>query len=142
MGEIPNRSLESIFERHLMRLTEESNKSKIQWEPVFRTGSKTSRPDALLTSGFSMNLKRKPDQLTFLIDIPNLTNTEFNEISLDLIDLIEQKTGIKYVETERNPKNDPNVLQIDLLGVFTTDQSKQALSEIDTYLTKRFPNGK
>lgn len=142
MGEIPNRSLESIFERHLMRLTEESNKSKIQWEPVFRTGSKTSRPDALLTSGFSMNLKRKPDQLTFLIDIPNLTNTEFNEISLDLIDLIEQKTGIKYVETERNPKNDPNVLQIDLLGVFTTDQSKQALSEIDAYLTKRFPNGK
>jgi hypothetical protein len=89
-----------------------------------------------------MNLKRKPDQLTFLIDIPNLTNTEFNEISLDLIDLIDQKTGIKYVETERNPKNDPNVLQIDLLGVFTMDQSKQALSEIDTYLTKRFPNGK
>ena len=133
---------ESILEKYLMRLSEESSKSNIQWQPVINTAGKTSRPDAILTSGFTVNFKRKPEQLTFLIDIPNLSNSEFNSISLDLMDLIEQKTGIKYVETGRNLINDTNVLQIDILGEFTMEQSKLALSEIDTYLTKRFPQGK
>jgi hypothetical protein len=142
MSTVSSRSLESIFEKHLMSMTTESEKSKIQWEPVFKSGEKNSRPDAVLASGFSVNFKRKPDQFTLLIDIPNLTNTDFNEISLDLIELIEQKTGIKHVETGRNPKNDPDTLQIDLLGDFMIGQSRLAMSEIDSYLTKRFPNGK
>ena len=133
---------ESILEKYLMRLSEESSKSNIQWQPVINVEGKRSRPDAMLTSGFTVNFKRKPEQLTFLVDIPNLTNSEFNSISLDLMDLIEQKTGIKCVETGRNLTNDPNVLQIDILGEFTMEQSKLALSEIDTYLTNRFPNGK
>ena len=133
---------ESILEKYLMRLSEESSKSNIQWQPVISVEGKKSRPDAMLTAGFTVNFKRKPEQLTFLIDIPNLSNSEFNSISLDLMDLIEQKTGIKYVETGRNLTNDTNVLQIDILGEFTMEQSKLALSEIDSYLTKRFPNGK
>ena len=133
---------ESILEKYLMRLSEESNKSNIQWQPVINVEGKRSRPDAMLTSGFTVNLKRKPEQLTFLVDIPNLTNSEFNSISLDIMDLIEQKTGIKHVETGRNETNDPNVLQIDILGEFTMGQSRLALSVIDTYLTNRFPIGK
>jgi hypothetical protein len=132
---------ESILNKYLMRLSEESSKSNIQWEPVIKTLGQRNRPDAMLASGFTVNLKRKPEQLTFLIDIPNLTNTDFNSISLDLMDLIEQKTGIKYVETGRNLANDPNVLQIDILGEFTMAQSKLALGEIDDYLMKRFPTG-
>jgi len=133
---------EAILAKYLIRLSEESGKSKIQWEPVLNFAGTRSRPDALLTSGFTVNFKRKPEQLTFLIDIPNLTNTEFNSISLDLMDLIEQKTGIKYVETGRNLTNDLNVLQIDILGEFTMEQSKRALGEIDSYLTNRYPQGK
>jgi hypothetical protein len=138
---VSSRSLESIFEKHLMSMTAESEKSKIQWEPVFKSGEKISRPDAVLASGFTVNFKRKPDQLTLFIDIPNLTSAEFNQISLDLIELIEQKTGIKHVETGRSAKNDPNILQIDLLGDFMIGQSRLAMSEIDAYLTKRFPQG-
>ena len=129
---------ESILTKYLMRMTEESSKSKIQWEPVINSGGRISRPDAILTAGFTIDFKRKPDQLTFLINIPNLSHTQFNEISLDLIDLIERGTGIKYVETGRNLKNDPDVLQIDILGDFTMAQVKRALGEIDNYLTKRF----
>jgi len=138
MKNVSGRSLDSIFEKHLRRLIEESGKSKIQWEPVFVAGGKSFRTDAVLTSGFSMNLKRKPDQLTFLIDIPDFTSSDFNAISLDLMDLIEQKTGIKYVETTRDQVKSPTVLQVDLIGDFTTAQSKIALEAIDGYLAKRF----
>jgi hypothetical protein len=142
MKKVSDRSLESIYENSLMRLTEESKKSKIQWEPVLNIAGTRSRSDALLTSGFTVNFKRKPEQLTYLIDIPNLTNTEFNSISLDLMDLIEQVTGIKHVETGRDSRNSPNVLQVDLMGEFTMAQSKVALGEIDSYLVKRFPQSK
>ena len=133
---------EAILAKYLVRLSEESSKSKIQWEPALSSMSQSSRPDGVLASGFTINFKRKPEQLTFLIEIPDLTNSEFNAISLDLMDLIEEKTGIKYVETGRSLKNQPDVLEIDILGEFTAAQSKLALNEIDTYLTKRFPQGK
>lgn len=129
---------ESILDKYLMRLTEESSKSKIRWEPVLSSSDSRSRPDAILSSGFTIDFKRKPDQLTFLITIPQLKHSEFNSISLDLMDLIEQETGIKYVETGRNLKNDPEVLQIDILGDFTMAQVKRALGVIDKYLTKHF----
>jgi len=133
---------ESILDKYLMRLTEESSKSKIQWEPVLNIGGRVFRPDAILSAGFSIDFKRKPDKLTFLITIPHMQNSEFNAISLDLMELIEQETGIKYVETGRNLKSEPDVLQIDMLGDFTMAQVKRALGEIDNYLSKRYPQGK
>ena len=141
MSYFSGKSLESIYFTYLKKLNEESNKSKIQWEPVLNLSGKVIRPDAVLRSGFLMNFKRKPEKLSFLIDIPNLDYTEFNAISLDLMDLIEQVTGIKHVETGRDMHKSPNVLQVDLLGEFTMAQSKVALGEIDSYLMKRFPKG-
>ena len=136
------KSLESIYIKYLAKLTEESNKSHIKWEPVLNLGGTISRPDAVLRSGFPMNFKRKPEQLSFLIDIPNLSNTDFNAISLDLMELIEQVSGIKNVETERDPINSPNILQVDILGEFTIEQSRLALGEIDSYLMARASKGK
>jgi predicted DNA binding CopG/RHH family protein len=132
---------EGILVKYLKRLSEESSKSKIQWEPVLNFDGKVRRPDAVLSSGFMMDLKRKPDQLSFLINIPNLTNSDFNIVSLDLMDVIEQATGLKHVETGRDPRNNPDVLQVDIVGEFTMEQSKQALGEIDSYLMRRFPKG-
>jgi hypothetical protein len=132
---------ESILIKYLMRLSEESSKSKIQWEPVLNFDGKIRRPDAVLSSGFMMDFKRKPDKLTFLINIPNLSNSDFNSVSLDLMDVIEQATGLKHVETGRDALSNPSILQVDRLGEFTMEQSKRALGEIDSYLMKRFPKG-
>ena len=132
---------EGILIKYLKRLSEESSKSKIQWEPVLNFDGKIRRPDAVLSSGFTMDFKRKPDQLSFLINIPSLSNSDFNSVSLDLMDLIEQATGLKHVETGRDPLINPNILKVDILGEFTMEQSKRALGEIDSYLMKRFPKG-
>ena len=88
-----------------------------------------------------MDFKRKPDRLSYLINILNLSNSDFNSVSLDLMDVIEQAAGLKHVETGRDPLSNPNILQVDILGEFTMEQSKRALGEIDSYLMKRFPKG-
>jgi hypothetical protein len=133
---------EGILIKYLKRLSEESSKSKIQWEPVLNFDGRVRRPDAVLSSGFMMDFKRKPDRLSYLINIPNLSNSDFNSVSLDLMDVIEQATGLKHVETGRDPLSNPNILQVDILGEFTMEQSKRALGEIDSYLMKRFTKGK
>ena len=132
---------EGILIKYLKRLSEESSKSKIQWEPVLNFDGRVRRPDAVLSSGFMMDFKRKPDRLSYLINIPNLSNSDFNSVSLDLMDVIEQAAGLKHVETGRDPLSNPNILQVDILGEFTMEQSKRALGEIDSYLMKRFPKG-
>ena len=132
---------EGILIKYLKRLSEESSKSKIQWEPVLNFDGRVRRPDAVLSSGFMMDFKRKPDRLSYLINILNLSNSDFNSVSLDLMDVIEQATGLKHVETGRDPLSNPNILQVDILGEFTMEQSKRALGEIDSYLMKRFPKG-
>jgi len=131
-------SLESIYQKYLSRLTEESNKSNIKWEPVLQKDGRTSRPDGILGSGFPFELKRKPGQLTFAITIPTLTDSELHATALDLMDVIEKVTGLENVEIGFNGAKDPNILEVILFGSYTSEQSKLALNEIDTYLKQHF----
>ncbi len=132
------RSLESIFENSLMLLTQESKKSKIQWEPVLRSSGKISRPDGIMTSGFPFDLKRQPGQLTIVISIPKLTDSELHNTAVDLMDVIENVTGLVTVEIGFNGAKDPNILEVIFFESYTTEQLKLALSGIDTYLKEHF----
>jgi hypothetical protein len=129
---------EAILAKYLVRLSEESSKSKIQWEPALSSMSQSSRLDGVLASGFPFELKRKPGQLTFAITIPILTDSELHATALDLMDVIEKVTGLDNVEIGFNGAKDPNILEVIIFGSYTSEQSKLALSEIDTYLKQHF----
>ena len=132
--------LGSIFEKYLVGLTNESNKSKIQWQPVLNKDKTRIHADAKLSSGIPVDFKRRQESFTFSMHIPDMRQSDYNTISLDLMNLIEITTGLKHIDSMRGGK-DPDILNIDVYGEYTLAQAGKALEAVDLYFQKRYPSG-
>ena len=130
--------LESIFEKYITDLSNESTKFKLQWNyPIgpeisyFRVASKD-----LITFDF----KRKAENFTISIRIPNMQQKDFNSISIDLMDLVENTTGLKHIDTLRGGK-DAELLNVEVYGNYSMDQLKTVLNEFEKYFEQKYPHG-
>ncbi len=130
--------LESIFEKYIRDLSNESSKFKLQWNYALNPNPSFLGVESkhLITFDF----KRKAENFTISIRIPNMQQKDFNSISLDLMDLVETTTGLKHIDTLRGGK-DADLLNVEVYGDYSMDQLKIVLKEIEQYFEKKYPRG-
>lgn len=130
--------LESIFEKYITDLSSESSKFKLQWNNSPRDNlSHVGLGDS---NQITFDFKRKAENFTISIRIPNMQQRHFNSISIDLIDLIETTTGLRHIDTLRGGK-DADLLKVEVYGDYSMDQLKTVLEEFEQYFKKRYPHG-
>lgn len=122
--------LESIFEKYIRDLSNESAKFKLQWNYASVTNKEK----------ITFDFKRKSENFTISIRIPNMQQKDFNLISIDLMDLVETTTGLKHIDTLRGGK-DADLLNVEVYGDYSMDQLKTVLKEIEQYFEKNYPYG-
>ncbi len=132
--------LQSIFEKYLLGLSKEASKFNLRWDFVDKSDSTTSALKSKLNSNITYDFKRKEDQFTISIRIPEMNQNTYNSVSLDLMELIELKTGLKHIDAIRGGK-DPDLLNIDVYGEYAMGHIKSALSEIEKYFQQKYPKG-
>jgi hypothetical protein len=133
-------SLQSIVEKYLLGLTHEASKFNLKWNSVTKSESTSNPLNSNLISNITYDFKRKADQFTISIRIPNMNQSNYNSISIDLMELIELKTGLRHVDAMRGSK-DPDLLNIDVYGAYTINHIRLALSEIEKYFQQKYPSG-
>jgi hypothetical protein len=126
--------LESIFEKYIIDLANESSKFKLQWNQTL------SRNLSLLTVAnkdkITFDFKRRTENFTISIRIPNMSQKDYNTISLDLMDLVERSTGLKHIDTLRGGK-DADLLNVEVYGKYSMEQLKIVLEEIEQYFERK-----
>lgn len=130
--------LESIFEKYISDLTSESTKFKLQWN--YPPASNLSFFKVESNNRITFDFKRKVENFTISIRIPNMQQKDFNSISIDLMDLIETTTGLKHIDTLRGGK-DADLLNVEVYGDYSIGQLKIVIKEIEQYFEKTYPNG-
>ena len=123
--------LTSIYEKNLGELTREANKFNLQWTQLKPEKIQVA-PISNENNSITYDIKRKQDQFTISILVPELTQQKYNKISIDLMDLIESATGLSHVDALRGGKNS-DLINIDVYGKYSLDQMKAALSKVETY---------
>ena len=136
---IPN-GLDSIFEKYVSSLFQESSKFKLRWEYQVKPELNTSAMNVTTTAPITFDFKRKQEHFTISVRVPNMKQSDFNSISIDLMDLIEVSTGLKHVDTMRGGK-DQELLNVDVYGRYTMDDLKKALNAFEVYFNQKYPNG-
>lgn len=130
--------LESIFEKYISDLSSESSKFKLQWN-----NSPSDNLSYLRIEGsnqITFDFKRKAENFTISIRIPNMQQRHFNSISIDLMDLVETTTGLRHIDTLRGGK-DTELLNVEVYGDYSMDQLKTVLKEIEQYFENEYPHG-
>lgn len=130
--------LESIFEKYIRDLSNEASKFKLQWNYALNTNQSFLRGES--KNRITFDFKRKAENFTISIRIPNMQQKDFNSISLDLMDLVETTTGLKHMDSLRGGK-DPDLLNVEVYGDYSMDQLKTVLKEIEQYFEKKYPHG-
>jgi len=132
-----NIGLESIFEKYILGLSAETTKFKLLWNNPTGAGlpSSLSKKDKI-----TFDFKRKAENFTVSIRIPNMQQKDFNVISIDLMDLVENSTGLRHIDTLRGGK-DTELLNVEVYGDYSMDQLKTVLKEIEKYFDTKYPNG-
>jgi hypothetical protein len=130
--------LESIFEKYISHLSSESSKFKLQWN--YPRGPELSFPRKASKDLITFDFKRKVENFTISIRIPNMEQKDFNTISIDLMDLVENTTGLKHIDTLRGGK-DADLLNVDVYGNYSMDQLKTVLNEFEKYFEQKYPDG-
>jgi hypothetical protein len=95
------------------------------------------RADFAISNGVSIDLKKRPDHFSFIVTIPSNFETNFREIPLALMDLLERKPGFKYVDISQ-PLVATHQMTIEIRDVYTMEQIALAQAEILKYFEKRF----
>lgn len=130
--------LESIFEKYIKTLSSESSKFKLQWNYPQSNNLSFLRVES--KNRITFDFKRKPENFTISIRIPNMQQKDFNSISIDLMDLVEMTTGLRHIDTLRGGK-DADLLNVEVYGDYSMDQLKTVLNEIEQYFEKKYPYG-
>ena len=126
--------LQSIFEKHISELFKESSKFKLQWN--YTLGQNLSAPKVTSKSDITFDFKRRAENFTISLRIPNMNQKDFNTISVDLMDLIESSTGLTHIDTLRGGK-DADLLNVEVYGKYSMDQFKTVLNKIEQYLERK-----
>lgn len=130
--------LESIFEKYIRDLSQESSKFKLHWN--YNANVNLSYLRIENRNQITFDFKRKAENFTISIRIPNMQQKDFNSISIDLMDLVETTTGLRHIDTLRGGK-DADLLNVEVYGDYSMDQLKTVLKEIELYFDKKYPNG-
>jgi len=138
-GRIGNKNigLESIFEKYILGLSNEATKFKLLWNDATSAGLKSSLDKK---NYITFDFKRKAENLTVSVRIPNMQQKDFNVISIDLMDLVENSTGLRHIDTLRGGK-DAELLNVEVYGDYNMEQLKIVLKEIEKYFDTKYPNG-
>lgn len=130
--------LESIFEKYITDLSNESTKFKLQWN--YPIGPELSYLRVASKDLITFDFKRKTENFTISIRVPNMQQKHFNSISIDLMDLVENTTGLKHIDTLRGGK-DAELLNVEVYGNYSMDQLKTVLNEFEKYFDQKYPDG-
>ena len=128
--------IKSRYDKYIDIFVQEISKTNLKWvsEVVTSTGK---RVDFAIDNGVSIDLKKRPDHFSFIVTIPSNFETNFREIPLTLMDLLEQKPGFKYVDISQ-PIADTHQMTIEIRDAYTMEEIAVAQSEILQYFETRF----
>jgi len=131
-----DQGIKSRYEKYIDIFVQEISKTNLKWvsEAVTSTGK---RADFAISNGVSIDLKKRPDHFSFIVTIPSNFESNFREIPLALMDLLEQKPGFKYVDISQ-PMAETHQMTIEIRDAYTMDEIAIAQSEILQYFEKRF----
>jgi len=131
-----DQGIKSRYDKYIDIFVQEISKTNLKWvsEAVTSTGK---RADFAISNGVSIDLKKRPDHFSFIVTIPSNFESNFREIPLALMDLLEQKPGFKYVDISQ-PMAETHQMTIEIRDDYTMDEIAIAQSEILQYFEKRF----
>lgn len=131
-----NESLKSRYDKYIEIFTQEISKTNLKWLSEVVT-SNGKRVDFEISNGVAIDLKKRPDHFTFIVTIPSNFESNFHEIPLALMDLLEQRPGFKYVDISQSD-GETHKMSIEIRDNYTMEQIAIAQSEILQYFDKRF----
>ena len=82
-----------------------------------------------------IDLKKRPDHFSFLINIPSLYERNFREIPLTIMGLLEAKPGFHSVDVVQSSA-DSRHIKIDIWDKYTMEQISVAQAQILEYFSK------
>jgi hypothetical protein len=131
-----DKGIKSRYDKYIDIFVQEISKTNLKWvsEAVTSTGK---RADFAISNGVSIDLKKRPDNFSFIVTIPSNFESNFREIPLALMDLLEQKPGFKYVDISQ-PMADTHQMTIEIRDAYTMEEIAVAQTEILKYFEKRF----
>ena len=131
-----DQGIKSRYDKYIDIFVREISKTNLKWvsEAVTSTGK---RADFAISNGVSIDLKKRPDHFSFIVTIPSNFESNFREIPLALMDLLEQKPGFKYVDISQ-PMADTYQMTIEIRDAYTMEEIAVAQTEILKYFEARF----
>lgn len=131
-----DQGIKSRYDRYIDIFVQEISKTNLKWVSEVVTSTE-KRADFAISNGVSIDLKKRPDHFSFIVTIPGNFETNFREIPLALMDLLEQKPGFKYVDISQ-PMADTHQMTIEIRDDYTMEEIAVAQTEILQYFEKRF----
>jgi len=129
-------AIRSRYDKYINVFVQEISKTNLKWVSEFVTDF-GKRADFAISNGVAIDLKKRPDHFSFIVTIPSSFETNFREIPLALMDLLEQKPGFKYVDISQ-PLADTHQMTIEIRDSYTMEEIAVAQTEILQYFEKRF----
>ena len=129
-------AIKSRYDKYVDIFIREMSKTNLKWVSEYVTSS-GKRADFAINNGVSIDLKKRPDHFSFIVTIPSNFETNFREIPLALMDLLEQTPGFKYVDISQ-PMSESHQMTIEIHDTYTMEQIAIAQTEILKYFEKRF----
>ncbi len=124
------------YEKYLSALLSDTSKTNLKWA-FEKAGKDEKRADISIDNGVTVDLKKRPDYFAFIVNIPAEFKSDFHEIPLALMDLLEKNPGFKYVDISQ-PASNSNQIEIQIHDKYTMVQLGTAQSEILRYFSEHF----
>lgn len=124
------------YEKFLEALVSDTSKTNLNWA-FEKVSSSETRDDIVINNGVTVNLKRRPEYFSFIVKIPSNFKSNFSEIPLALMDLLEDNPGFQHVDITQIG-NESNQIEIQIFDKYEMKQINEAQNEILNYFKKRF----
>ena len=124
------------YEKFLEALVSDTSKTNLNWA-FEKVSSSGKRDDIVINNGVTVNLKRRPEYFSFTVKIPSSFKSNFSEIPLALMDLLENNPGFQHVDITQIG-NESNQIEIQIFDKYEMKQIHEAQNEILNYFKKRF----
>jgi len=121
------------YESFIGKLVEETDRARVNWIHEPTANSRQSRPDIVGNNGVTVELKKRPDHFSFIINVPSLYELNLREAPLAIMSILERKPGFQSVDVAPQAK-DSRSIKIDIWDKYTMAQITVAQQEILDYL--------
>lgn len=124
------------YEKYLLALLSDTSKTNLNW--AFEKADKNgNRADIAIDNGVTVDLKKRPNYFAFIVNIPGELKSNFREIPLALMALLEKKPGFNYVDIAQ-PALDAKQIEIQIHDKYDMEQIGIAQEEILKYFSQKF----